>query len=526
MTNAVVYEDTNMLINSVIIAFIATIIWLIVSSISNFYETYISNKYEESLQALVLHKYINTKKAMLDKFKLGDVVTHVIDNAAQAVSGILNYFNSTLSGYLLAILSAAYMLFIEWQIAVGIISFNTLVRVLIFLLRKRYSAINKKSVAVIKSNNSFIIDLLNNMLAIKVFNKGDYVAEKLKEKETQTLNINTMLNAWRNGIQDGTWALTKLCEFAIVFGFGGFRVYRGYTEIGTLLAFVFVVDFMSTGLNYISYGFTSKARAIANIESVGEILDLGSDTQESEPLKDMHPTGSIRFENVCFSYGQEKLLQNLSFTINESDKVMVIGKNGAGKSTILSLMSGLYRPTSGKIYYGDDEVTNVNIRSMSQHYAYISQASNIISGDTFANMALSSTGALARVVTEDAASTIIAAEDATTVEEKYEEIIELLNLQKAKDTPVTSMSQGEKQRLSISRSVYKAAKADIKFVFADEIFSNIDKDNKEHIAARLGEIFADKTVVMVCHDHVSFPFNKILEISENGAEIYDYNISI
>ncbi|MCL2526815.1 MAG: ABC transporter ATP-binding protein/permease [Defluviitaleaceae bacterium] len=500
MTNAVLYGDMGILVNSVIIAFIATLLWLLVSSISTYLHTYLSNKFEESLQALVLHKYINTKKAALDNFKLGDIVTHVIDNAAQAVSSILNYIDRNLTGYLLVTLSAIYMLFIEWQIAIGIIGFNILMRLLLFALGKRFGAINKKSVAVIKSNNAFIIDLLNNMLAIKVFNQGDYVSQKLNEKETQTLRINTVLNAWRNAINDGTWALTKLCEYIVVFGLGAYRVYHGYTEIGTLLAFVFVVDFMSTGLNYISYGFSSKIRAIANIESIDEILNL--DNQENEPLKDMQPKGSIRFENVCFSYNNaENLLTDLSFTINEKDKVMVIGKNGTGKSTILGLMSGLYRPTRGRIYYGDEDITNINIKSMAQHYAYISQSSNIINGDAFANMALG----------------------AATDTEKLKDIIKLLNLQKAKDTPPDAMSQGEKQRLNISRSVYKSAKADIKYIFADEIFSNVDSDNKEIIASRLGEVFKDKTVVMVCHGHVAFPFNKILEITENGAEIYDYS---
>jgi len=501
MTNAVIYGDTDVLISSVIIAVFFMLLGLIISSLSVLLQTHLSNRYEEALQAIVLRKYMNTKKAVLDGFKLGDIVTHVIDNAAQAVSSILRYINSSFSGYLLVILSATYMLFIEWQIAIGVIVFNILVRILLFVLRKRFAAVNKKSVAVIKTNNSFIIDLLNNMLAIKVFNQGDYVAEKLKEKETQTLNTNTMLNAWRNGIQDGTWALVKLCEYVLVFGLGAFRVYQGHTEIGTLLAFVFVVDFMAQGLDSISYGFSSKVNAVANIESIGEILNLDSAAQESEPMKDIQPSGSIRFENVCFSYGAHDVLRNLSFTIEENDKVMVIGKNGAGKSTVLGLMSGLYRPSSGKIYYGGHDVTNVNIRSMAEHYAYITQTSNIINDDAYANIAL----------------------DFDASRSKIDDIIGLLNLNKAKDTPVASMSQGEKQRLNISRSVYKLSKAEVKYVFADEIFSNVDSDNKELIAARLSGIFMDKTVIMVCHDYVTYPFNKVLEITEDGAKLYAYD---
>ena len=502
MTNAVIYGDNDVLINSVIIAVFFILLGLIISSLSVFLQTHLSNRYEEAMQSIVLRKYMNTKKAVLDGFKLGDIVTHVIDNAAQAVSSVLRYINSSLSGYLLVILSAAYMLFVEWQIAIGIIVFNILVRILLFILRKRFTAVNKKSVAVIKTNNSFIIDLLNNMLAIKVFNQGDYVAEKLKEKETQTLKTNTMLNAWRNGIQDGTWALTKFCEYALVFGFGAFRVYQGHTETGTLLAFVFVVDFMSQGLDSISYGFSSKVNALANIESIGEILNLDSIAQESEPLKDMQPNGRIRFENVCFSYGTHDVLRNLSFTIEENDKVMVTGKNGAGKSTVLGLMSGLYRPCSGRIYYGDHDVTNVNIRSMAEHYAYITQTSNIIDDYAYANIALDS--------------------DANRSE--IDDIIGLLNLNKAKDIPVASMSQGEKQRLNISRSVYKLSKAEVKYVLADEIFSNVDSDNKELIASRLSDIFMDKTVIMVCHDHVTYPFNKVLEITEDGAAaLYAYD---
>ena len=196
----------------------------------------------------------------------------------------------------------------------------------------------------------------------------------------------------------------------------------------------------------------------------------------------------IKCKNMCFTFGDTPLLQDVNLTIYENEKVMIKGLNGSGKSTLLNLISGLYKPTSGSICYGDYNISFINLDSLSDKYLYITQNSNILGGSIYENMALST----------------------NYDSELCDDILRKLNLEKVKDATPNLLSQGEKQRLNIGRALYR--EQDVYLILGDEIFANIDKENIHMITELLEHEFADKTVIFVCHENIAYKFDRVIYV--------------
>ena len=185
-------------------------------------------------------------------------------------------------------------------------------------------------------------------------------------------------------------------------------------------------------------------------------------------------------------------MQNVNFCIRPGEHVLITGPNGGGKSTLLNLLCGLYRPERGVIYYGSSDTTLIRLTSLSQNYAYISQEGHILERNLFENIALSD----------------------EYNEETVLQVLQQLNIGHIIHTAPTLVSQGEKQRINIGRALYRADSAAI--LVGDEIFSNVDKENAARIADALEQAFDGKTMIFVAHTDMPLKFDKVLTV-EGGC---------
>ena len=168
--------------------------------------------------------------------------------------------------------------------------------------------------------------------------------------------------------------------------------------------------------------------------------------------------------------------------------MLITGPNGGGKSTLLNLLCGLYRPERGVIYYGSSDTTLIRLTSLSQNYAYISQEGHILERNLFENIALSD----------------------EYNEETVLQVLKQLNIGHIIHTAPTLVSQGEKQRINIGRALYRADSAAV--LVGDEIFSNVDKENAVRIADALEQVFDGKTMIFVAHTDMPLKFDKVLTV--------------
>lgn len=223
---------------------------------------------------------------------------------------------------------------------------------------------------------------------------------------------------------------------------------------------------------------------------------------------------SIEFKNVSFSYplSDKNVLENLSFTIKEKEKVAIVGVNGAGKSTIVSLILGLYKPTKGAIYIND---INANDLDLKERYAAFTTV-------------LQNVEPLAVSIAENVAATDENIDRERVIDsiKKAGLAYKLDQLPKGIDTQMTRnihddgtlFSGGENQKLAIARALYKENSGAL---IMDEPTAALDALAEEKIYRDLDEISKDKTLIFISHRLASTRFcDKIMLL--DGGKITEY----
>ena len=211
---------------------------------------------------------------------------------------------------------------------------------------------------------------------------------------------------------------------------------------------------------------------------------------------------NIEFEKVSFSYGENKVLENLSFSLEEKKTYALVGHSGSGKSTIAKLLSGFYKVDSGAIKIGGHPLSEYTKDAIIKNIAFVFQDSKLFKKSIYDNVAL--------------------ADEQATREEVLEALSlagcdEILDKFKERENTVIGskgvyLSGGEKQRIAIARAILKKSP----IVIMDEASASIDADNEYELQKAFKNLMKDKTVIMIAHRMTSIKNVDEIIVLENG----------
>ena len=273
--------------------------------------------------------------------------------------------------------------------------------------------------------------------------------------------------------------------------------------IVTISLFVTMLNELALGFSFVSEEMMYFGNGIDFINS-----DLNS-TSGKRTLDDDENNLSIEFKDVSFSYpGTDVLvLENLNFKINPGETMALIGVNGAGKSTVVKLLTGLYKPTSGKIFINGIDSEEIDIKSRFEAFSVV----------------LQEVEPLAMSIAENVSASIDSI-DREWVKKSLEraglkEKIDLL--EKGIDTQMTKIifedgtlfSGGENQKLAIARGLYKEK---AKAMILDEPTASLDALAEEKIYRELEEIVGEKTLIFISHRLASTKFCDKIALLDGG----------
>lgn len=485
-TAAITDRNMHALLSAILFAVVAGLLFIGLSFFKSIYSRRIQNDYEKELGNRLISKLINTRMSKISQKGFGDASTSIIHNSELFVNSVVSTVSSGASGYFALLLTFLYMCLIQWQLAVCVLVYNLVIRFFAVFVERKMKKNTVEANDAMKQSGNNITALLRNMMTMRIYSNRDFFHAMTKNKEKAVMMTAWKKYVWSNGFDDFIWAFSKLAEFVIVYGVGAILIHNGVSDMSILMSFVFANDLFTIGINSISRYMQSKSEYEAYRDSIMEIL--GETELEDESEQDFAvPHGEIRFEHVCFSYGDKRILDDASFVIHPKERVLLEGKNGEGKSTVLKLICGLYRPQSGAIYFDGTNICDRNISSIVKNCRYISQHSHILEGDVRQNIALSMEGK----------------------EQKVQAVLNQLKLSDHIHTPPENLSMGEQQRLNIGRTLYRNSG---KILLCDEIFSNIDRDNRQAVMDALLTSFRDSTMVMISHEKLMCQFDRVLRV--------------
>lgn len=269
---------------------------------------------------------------------------------------------------------------------------------------------------------------------------------------------------------------------------GGYLALNQQISIGQFVAFNSYLGMLVWPMIAIGDSITLFSQGRAALNRIGDVLRSVSDIVEDEnAIKDVKLSGGITIKNVQFAYdkGQPEVLKDIDLAIRPGETLGILGKTGAGKSTLVNLLLRVYDVSGGEIYLDDYPIQKLSLKTLHENIAYVPQE-NFLFSDTLANnIAFGKQEAEKEEIYKVCEDACIH-DNILGFSEGYETVVG--------ERGVT-LSGGQKQRSSIARALLK----DAPILIFDDALSAVDTDTEEKILQNLKEGYTEKTMLMIAH---------------------------
>lgn len=328
--------------------------------------------------------------------------------------------------------------------------------------------------------NSVIIEYISGMKLIKAYNMGSRSFQKFSDAIEEENNIWNKVSK-RTGALYAAFIIVLECGMALIVPIGGRFFLSGSITASVFLLFAYIGSLYLSELLPLQQFSMELAQSLNGVTKAKQILDLPI----YESKGDFPNHCDITMKNVQFSYdGKTNILSNCNLRVAEGEKIAIVGASGAGKSTIIELISRFYDVQNGEVLIGGINVKDISYEQLLQNVSIVFQKTFLTRDSVLANIRMGGNATLEQV--RQAAK-----------EAQIDDFI--MSLPDGYDTKVGSFgsrfSGGERQRIAIARAILKNAP----ILILDEATSAADPENQVEIDRAIANLCKGKTVIIVAH---------------------------
>jgi ATP-binding cassette, subfamily B, bacterial len=406
-----------------------------------------------------------------------------------------------------ATLTLAGMIYItfrmDWQLALVASGVSPLLYILFRIqgprLRRQWTTLyNLQSFAM-----AIVQEVLVALRVVKAFGKEDMEHDRFVRHSQQSLQARIRL-ASAEGVFRLFVGLIIAVGTALVFFIGVRHVRTGVLTLGELLIVVTYLSQLYERLETLSQTAANLQGSLASAERAFSLLDEAQDvTEKADAVHVSRATGNVAFRNVSFSYSHGRsILQNVSFQISPATRVGIMGATGAGKTTLVNLLTRFYDPTAGQILLDGVDLRDYKLTDLRNQFAIVLQEPVLFSTSIAENIAYGRPGASKEKIVQ-AAKQANAHEFILRLRDGYDSQVGQLGM---------TLSGGERQRIALARAFLK----DARIVILDEPTSSVDVNTEANILSAMERLMLGRTTFMIAHRLGTLKSCDALLVIENG----------
>lgn len=469
-----------------IILFASLLLQAVIQYFLTFFTQYLGQKTLYDLRTQIFNHIQKLALRFFDKTPIGRIVTRAT-NDVEALgelfsSGIVMVF----SDVFIILWILAFMFFMDIELSLVTLSVLPALIYGTFLFRRKARESYRDVRLHLARLNSYMQEHITGMSVVKIFHK-----EKDELKRFSSINKDYrsayIKSIFYYAIFYPSVELISSAAIALIIWYGGGEVIQGASTVGVLFAFIQYTEMFFRPIRDLSEKYNIMQTSMASSERIFKLLDNKTFIENPpNPIKLGKVKGSIEFKNVWFAYNDNNyILKDISFSINPGETIAIVGHTGAGKTSIINILTRFYQLNRGQILVDGIDIEMVDKEELREHISIVLQDVFLFSGDIESNINLHKKE-ISREKVSEAAKIVGANEFIQNLPAKYDEEV--------KERGAT-LSVGQKQLISFAR----ALAYDPRILILDEATSSIDTETEQLIQKAIERLLVGRTAIVIAH---------------------------
>lgn len=437
------------------------------------------------LRNTLFHKLSKLPISYFDSHSHGDIVSR-FTNDIDSVSTVFSESTTILiRSVMMVVGSLAMMLYLNPMLSVGVLLCTSLIIALSNMIAKKSLKFYKSQSKFTGLINGKVEEAVYGLDIIQCYNQEGNFIEDFKTTNEALYVSGRSAQLWAGFLMPAMHVVNNL-SYAIVGLLGGYMVIEGQITVGVVASFIVYSRQFIRPLNDLASIYNSLMLAIAGSQRVFAVLDEVEEVELSERVDGIEMTGDIVFDGVDFSYIEGiPVIQDLSLKIKQGMKVAIVGPTGAGKTTIVNLITRFYNIDAGQIRIDGIPIEAIDRHALRQNIGFVLQDTYLFSGSIYDNILYGQLDADQEGIIH--AAKIAGAHDfITKLPHGYETNLSYGGM---------NLSQGERQLITIARAVLMNPKV----LILDEATSSVDIATEQVIARSMEQVMDGRTSFIIAH---------------------------
>ncbi len=413
---------------------------------------------------------------------------------------------AAVSSVMIIIAAIAVMLSIDWQITLILLVIFSLAVAPVNSIGVKIRRISKGTQAQLSGMNSEIVEGLTSIRMARTYQLEDHLNNTASGTFSKIESLRIMDMKWKGRLSPLIEMLSGSAVAALLFAVS-WGIARGTITVADFMGLLTGVGVLSQPARLLGSTLASAAQGRAALDRIYPILDAKNEIVDKDSAVALdRAKGKIEFDGVEFVYPNGFVaLKHLTLTVPAGSKVALVGRSGAGKSTVFNLVPRLFDPTSGRVLIDGTDLRDISIKSLRRQVAVVSQDAVMLSGTVRENIGF---GRLDADDTEIEAAARSAAADGfiRQLPDGYDTIV---------SSSASHFSGGEKQRLSIARAILR----DAPILLLDEPTSALDAESEAAIKNALDKLAKGRTTFIIAHRLSTIMDADMIVVMDQGSVV-------
>ena len=481
----VAYNDYSGLVNIIIVL----VILLVLQAVVQYYHTFMSNWLGQYIIKDIRIKLFKHIQALRLKFFDNTPIGRLVTRNVSDIETLSEVFSTGVAGIIADILQLmvilGFMFYESWELALVSLSLLPILLFATYIFKEKVKVSFNEVRTAVSNLNSFVQEHITGMNIVQIFNAEKREHEKFKEinREHRQANIKAV---FYYATYFPVAEIIQAAGIGLVIWYGAGEVIKEDLTLGVLIAFIMYIQMFFRPIRMIADRFNTLQMGIVASNRILDLMDSQEHIADNGNFAPDQINGDVKFENVWFAYNDEDwVLKDINFEVKQGQSLALVGATGAGKSSVINLLTRCYDINKGLIAVDNKSVKEYDLSNLRTHVAVVLQDVFLFSDTIYNNITLKNPD-ISREKVMEAAELV----GAKTFIDKLPGGFDYNVMERG-----STLSVGQRQLISFVRAMVY----DPKIIVLDEATSSVDTETEELIQEAIQKLMKGRTSIVIAH---------------------------